>query len=295
MSDTQVRRRHEERNITLLGFVANILLLAAKVLVGIATHSAAIIADGLHSGSDLASDIAVLWSIRLGRRPADHDHHYGHARYDHISAAVIGILLIAAALWVGISSIVTLREKHPLLQSWLPFWAAIVSIVLKEGLYWVTRQVGRRYRNPALLANAWHHRSDAFSSIAVAAGIAAALIGGPRWAFLDHLTAIILAAFLVFIGVRIIRDSVCELSDLAPDPRTLEAVQRIVGEIPGVTGFHAFRARRTGGVVEMDVHIQVAPELTVRAGHDIATRVEKSVCAAYPEITSVVVHVEPAK
>ncbi len=294
MSLPQVRRKREEWRVTLAGLIANILLLVGKVAVGILTNSAAIVADGLHTGSDLASDVAVVWSLRLGRRPADHDHHFGHSRYDHIFAAIIGFLLFFAALWVAISSALTFKDKHPPLQSWIPFWTAIASIILKEALYWWTKEVGRRYRNPVLLANAWHHRSDAFSSLAVAAGITGALVGGARWAFLDHLTAIILAAFLIFIGGRIVYQSILELTDRAPDQQTVAAMRKLIGELPGVEGFHAFRARRTGGAIEMDVHIQVAPELTVQAGHEIATRLEKSICAAFPEISAVVVHVEPA-
>ncbi|MEO0080667.1 MAG: cation diffusion facilitator family transporter [candidate division WOR-3 bacterium] len=286
-------RVNEERSITLVGLVTNVLLTGLKIAVGALTGSAAIIADGLHSGSDLASDVAVLWSIRLARRPADSDHHFGHARYDNIFAVVIGVMLIIAALWVGIDSIKTIGERHAALTSWWPFWTAIASIVLKEGLYWWTRIIGRRYRNPAIIANAWHHRSDAFSSAAVAVGIAGTLIGGPRWAFLDHLTAVVLAAFLIYIGVRIVREAVHELSDRAPDEQTAAGIRKIISTIPGVVNFHAFRARRSGGIIEIDVHIHVAADITVKDGHDIATTVEKRVCAEFPDVSNVVVHIEP--
>lgn len=287
------RRILEERRVTVGGMVINVLLTVFKILVGVTGRSSAIIADGLHSGSDLASDIAVLWGIRAARRPADADHHFGHARYETIVTMFVGILLLAAALWVGIHSIATLPGKHPGLVSWLPFWAAVTSILLKETLYWVTRHVGRKYRNASIVANAWHHRSDAFSSVAAAAGIAGATIGGPNWAFLDHLTAVVLAAFLVVIGVRIVRDALFDLSDRAPDPASARRVHETISSIPGVVGFHACRARRSAGVIEIDVHVQVAPELTVRKGHDIATRVERDIRAALPGVTGVVVHIEP--
>ena len=288
------RRLKEERGITLVGLAVNTGLSLLKILVGFLANSAAIIADGLHSASDIASDVTVLWGLGLARRPADKDHHYGHGRYDSIFAALVGVILIAAALWVGADSLITLNSPHAPLTSWWPFAAAICSIVLKESLYWWTRAVGRRHRSPQLLANAWHHRSDAFSSIAAAVGIAGTLLGGPRWAFLDHLTAVVLAAFLLFIGARIIRDSVRDLSDRAPDPRVTAEIENIISTIPGVVSFHAFRARRSGGLIEMDVHVQVAPDITVEAGHDIATRVEAKVCAAFPEVSDVVVHIEPA-
>jgi cation diffusion facilitator family transporter len=273
--------------------VTNVLLTIAKVAVGLLFNSSAIIADGLHSGSDLASDVAVLWGIRAARRPADADHQYGHSRYEAIVSMIVGFLLVVAALWVGIESITTMQVKHGGPTSWLPFWAAVATIVVKEVLYWATIRVGRKHKNASIVANAWHHRSDAFSSLAAAVGIAGATVGGPRWAFLDHLTAVVLAAFLVIIGLNIIRGAMADLSDRAPDPAVKERIHAAISAIKGVVGFHACRARRSAGVIEMDVHVQVAPDITVQAGHDIATAVEEAVQKAVPEVTDVVVHVEP--
>jgi len=273
--------------------VTNVFLTAAKIVVGLLFNSTAIIADGLHSGSDLASDAAVLWGISASRRPADADHQYGHSRYEAIVTMIVGFLLVVAALWVGIESVATMQLRHSGPTSWLPFCAAVATIVVKEVLYWVTVRVGRRHRNSSIVANAWHHRSDAFSSLAVAVGIAGATVGGPRWAFLDHLTAVVLAAFLVIMGFRIVRDAMRELSDRAPDAATKERIHVAIAGIKGVVGFHACRARRSAGVIDMDVHVQVAPDITVRAGHDIATEVEEAVQRAVPEVTDVVVHVEP--
>ncbi len=286
----------EERRVTLFGLVVNLFLATGKVLVGLAAGSSAIIADGLHSASDLASDFVVLWGIAAAKRPADADHHYGHSRYESIITLFVGLLLVAAALFVGIESIVSLGRKHGAIRGWLPFWAAVVSIVFKESLYWWTRAVGRRYGNPAVLANAWHHRSDAFSSVAAAVGIAGALVGGDRWAFLDHVTAVVLAAFLVIIGIRVVRESLQKLSDRAPAPADVERMRAAVAAIPGVLGLHAFRARHSGagGMIEMDVHVEVDPALTVRQGHDIASQVESQLRNEMPDITGIVVHVEPA-
>lgn len=271
----------------------NVLLTIGKVAVGLLFNSAAIIADGLHSGSDLASDAAVLWGISASRRPADADHQYGHSRYEAIVTMVVGFLLVVAALWVGIESVGTMQVRHSGPTSWLPFCAALATIVAKEVLYRLTVRVGRKHKNSSIVANAWHHRSDAFSSLAAAVGIAGATAGGPRWAFLDHLTAVVLAAFLVIMGVRIVRDAMQELSDRAPDPATKERIHAAIVGIKGVVGFHACRARRSAGVIDMDVHVQVAPDMTVRAGHDIATAVEEAVQKAVPEVTDVVVHIEP--
>ncbi|MFO7674835.1 MAG: cation diffusion facilitator family transporter [bacterium] len=293
MTNVAGRREREERAVTLAGLVINLGLAAGKVAVGVLGRSSAIIADGLHSASDLASDIAVLWGIRAARRPADAEHPYGHARYEALVTGFIGILLIVAALSIGAESLTTLGRPHDAAMSVWPLVAALVSVALKELLYWLTRAVGRRHRSSAVLANAWHHRSDAFSSVAAAAGIAGALIGGPRWQFLDHLTAVVLAAFLIVVGIDIVRDAVQELCDQAPAPEVQARMEKTISGIPGVGTFHAFRARRTGGLIEMDVHVQVDPGLSVRAGHDIATRVERELCREFPDVANVVVHVEP--
>ncbi len=284
-----------ERRVTITGMVINILLTIGKLIAGLTAQSNAIIADGLHSLSDLGSDIPVLWGITASKRPPDQDHHYGHFRYETITALFVGILLVIAALYIAIQAFITLSEKHGRIRSWFPFYAALASIVLKEILYWWTRAVGKRFHNPAIIANAWHHRSDAFSSIAAGAGILGALIGGERWSFLDHITAILLASFLIYIAARIIRESLSKLSDRAPHPEVLNHLRKTISAIPGVRGFHAFRARHcgAGNRVEMDVHIQVDPKISVAAGHEIANRVEKEIRSANPDVTNIVVHIEP--
>ncbi|MBN2538273.1 cation transporter [candidate division WOR-3 bacterium] len=283
-----------ERRVTALSIVVNAGLGLGKTGVGLAGHSTALIADGLHSLSDLASDLAVLWAIRAARRPADADHHYGHQRYESLVTLFVGFLLVAAALYVGIHSLVTLGERHTGPLNWWPFWVAVASILLKEVLFWLTRTVGRRTSNRAVIANAWHHRTDSFSSVAAAAGIAGTLLGGPRWQFLDHLTGVVLATFLVYVGVRIARDAARELSDRSPDPEEQQRMAAVIGSIPGITGFHALRARRSGGLVEVDIHVLVDGNITVRAGHSLASEVESRLYAEFPEVASVVVHVEPA-
>ncbi len=273
--------------------VTNIVLTITKIAFGLLFNSTAIIADGFHSGSDLASDIAVLWGIPAARRPADADHQYGHSRYETIVTMVVGFLLIGAALWVAIESIATMSVRHSGPTSWLPFWAAVATIVLKEPLYWLTRRVGMRHHNASVVANAWHHRADSLAALAAGIGIAVATAGGPRWAFVDHLTAVVLAAFLFIMGLNIVRGAMQELSDRAPDPAVEDRIHSAITAINGVVGFHACRARRSAGVIDMDVHVQVAPDITVRAGHDIATAVEEAVQKAVPEVSDVVVHVEP--
>lgn len=285
----------EERTVALAGAGVNVAVAGTSIVVGIVAGSSAIIADGLHTCADLASDFMVLWGIRAAKRPADDCHHYGHARYETMTAMFVGFALIAAAAFVAVQSIVTLREQHAGSIGWAPFWTAVAAIVLKEGMYWWTRAVGKKYKNQALLASAWHHRSDAFSSVAAAAGIGGAVIGGPRWSFLDHLTAVVLAAFLVVIGGRIVRTALRRLADRAPGPEVLARMQQVISTIPGVRGFHAIRARHSGAGdrIEMDVHVQVDPNLTVGQGHEIATRVEEQLRTALPDVAGAVVHIEP--
>jgi cation diffusion facilitator family transporter len=293
--DQSSRQITLERRVTVAGMLINILLVGGKLSAGIIGRSSAIIADGLHSFSDLASDIMVLWGIRAAKQPPDEDHHYGHFRYEAIVALLVGILLIAAALFIAGEAIITISQRHSGLRNWSPFYMAVSSIILKELLYWWTRAVGKKYHNPAIIANAWHHRSDAFSSIAAAVGIAGALIGGERWSFLDHLTAVLLASFLIYIGVRIVRDAWHRLCDRAPGPEAQNQLKAAIARIPGVKSYHSFRARHTGAGnrIEMDVHIEVDPAISVQEGHEIASRVEQEIRRANPDVGGIVVHIEP--
>lgn len=286
-----------ERRVTVAGLVINVLLVIGKLGAGLVSGSSAIIADGWHSLSDLASDIMVLWGIRAAKMPPDQDHHYGHSRYEAIVALLVGVLLIGAALFIAGEAIFTLSQRHGRLSSWIPFYMAIGSIITKELLYWWTRSVGKKFHNPAIIANAWHHRSDAFSSIAAAAGIAGSILGGEPWAFLDHLTAVLLSAFLVFIGVRIVQDGWQRLCDRAPELEAQQRLKMVITSIPGVKNFHAFRARHSGAgrKIEMDVHIEVDPSLTVQEGHRIATQVEREIKRTNPDVNSIVVHIEPER
>lgn len=291
-----VGRLREERTVALSGMGINVAIVAGSLVTGILGHSSAIIADGMHTIADLFSDFAVLWGIHASKRPADADHHYGHARYESMAAMFIGFLLIGAAGLISIQGILTMSEQHSgTVVAWSPFWVAVSAIALKEGMYWWTRHVGRKYSNHALVASAWHHRSDALSSVVAAAGIGAAVLGGRRWAFLDHVTAIVLAAFLLVIAVRIIRDSLRKLSDRAPQPELQNRLHAAIAGIPGVLSFHAFRARQAGAgnLIEMDVHVQVDPVLSVKQGHDVATKVERDLRQAFPDVTNVIVHIEP--
>ncbi len=280
--------------VTWVGLVVNAVLTAGKVAAGLVFGSQAILADGLHSASDLVTDAAVLWGLKVSGRPADHDHHFGHLRAATLAAMFVGTMLLVAAGWIAGQALWTLRERHARVEAMVPLLWAVGSVVLKEWLFRVTRAVGRRIGDPSIEANAWHHRTDAFTSIAAAAGLGGILAGGPDWAFLDHVTAVGLAVYLAVVAVRIVRESAAELMDRAPDTQTMASIEDIVASTPGVMGYHAVRARRLGGRVSMDIHVQVDPDLTVRQGHDIATEVEHRVAESSVGVVQVVVHVEPA-
>jgi len=288
-----VARLSTPHGITWLSVWGNLLLSGGKVVAGVLCNSQTIIADGVHSLSDLATDAAVLAGLRVSGKPADTDHHYGHGRVTTLVTMFVGAALLATAAWIAVRALLTLAEPHGPVRAAVPFWVAVVSIIVKEVLYRLTVRVGRRVGDASIVANAWHHRSDSWSSVAAAAGLAGVALGGPGWAFLDHVTAVVLSSFLVVIGARILWDSAGELIDRAPDQRTQASIEAIVATTEGVKGYHAVRARRIGGKVAIDVRIHVTPDLTVREGHDIATLVTRRLLECEHNVAEVVVHIEP--
>jgi cation diffusion facilitator family transporter len=282
------------RSVTWLGMGVNAALGVSKVVVGVVFRSQAILADGFHSASDMVTDAAVLAGLRVSEKPADEDHHYGHRRASTLAALFVGLGLIGVSVWIAYKALLGLHGPAEAVRGPLPFAMAVVSIPAKEVLYRLTRRVGRRFGDMSLTANAWHHRSDAFTSLAAAVGLGGVLIGGADWHFLDHVTALLLAVFLLAAAVRVLRESAEEMMDRAPGRTLLDRIERTVGETEGVRSFHAFRARKVAGKIEMDIHVHVDPELTVRQGHAIATDVKQRVLDADPSVVEAIVHVEPA-
>ncbi len=281
------------QGVTWLGLWMNALLSAAKIASGVVFSSQTILADGFHSLSDLVTDVAVLAGIRVADKPADGTHRYGHRRVTTLVTVFVGLSLFGAAVWIAWTAIATHREQHDQVRAVVPLIAALVSVPVKELLYRLTRRVGERERDSSLVANAWHHRTDAFTSVAAAAGLAGIVIGGPDWAFLDHVVAVVLAAFLAVVAVRIVRESLGELVDSAPPDDVLERIARCLDGTGGVNSHHELRARLMGGRVAVDVHLLVDPEMSVREGHDIAEEAKRRVLACGCDVIEVVVHVEP--
>ena len=281
------------KGVTWAGLLCNIALSAGKITAGVVFTSQAILADGLHGGSDMITDLVVLLGLRASDRQADGCHPYGHRRVGTLVAMFVGAALLAAATIIVFGAIVSLRDGVCPVASIVPFCLAAATIPIKEILFRITRRVADRDDNIALQANAWHHRSDAVTSVAAAIGLAGVAIGGRQWAFLDSLTGIVLSAFLVVVAVRIMHRAACELVDRAPGQVTLDRSRPVLRQNDGVRGFNALRARQIGGKVAMDVHIMVDPDLTVAQGHEIATALKHHIIASDQRVIEVVVHVEP--
>ena len=281
--------------VTSLGIIVNIALGVVKIGVGVATASQALLADGLHSVSDLVTDAAVLVGLQVSGKPPDSNHHFGHRRVTTIVTMFVGAALLVTAGWIIYRAIASHAEIHSTDGMGLAFLVALVSVAPKEYLFRITVSVGRRTGDSSVLANAWHHRTDAFTSVAAAVGLGGIVLGGPRFAFLDHLTAVVLSSFLIVTSLRFLRDSANELVDRAPMRATIESIERTISETSGVAGFHALRVRGAGGMLTLDVHVLVDPELSVVEGHDVATAVRDRILGCGCDVLDAIVHVEPAR
>ncbi|MBT3199358.1 MAG: cation transporter [Phycisphaerales bacterium] len=281
------------KGVTWAGLICSMFLSAGKIIAGLVFASQAILADGLHGASDMITDMVVLIGLKASGREADGCHPYGHRRIGTLVAMFVGAALLAAAAIIVIGAIGSLREDICPVPSLIPLCLAAVTIPIKEILFRITRLTAERDDNIALRANAWHHRSDALTSIAAVVGLAGVAIGGRQWAFLDAITGIVLAAFLSVVAVRIIHQAASELIDRAPGQATLDGITAVLRQTDGVKDFHALRARQVGGKVAMDVHILVAPELTVAQGHEIASVLKHHIMSSDQRVVEVVVHVEP--
>jgi cation diffusion facilitator family transporter len=289
------RREPDEsgRSVTLVGVVVNAFLIFFKFLAGVLGHSQALIADAVHSISDLFTDFVVLLGLRIGRRAPDEKHHFGHARIETLASAIVGLALVATALYLGIGAswnIYRHTEYHP---TWLALVGAAVSIALKEALYHYTVRIGRRIKSSAIVANAWHHRSDALSSVAVLLGVAGARIK-PSWHILDSYAALCVSFFIIKVGLQILRGALREFIDTAPQPEILTKIRQCTLGVDGVIDMHDLRARTSGGLHQMELHIVVDGRLPVAEGHRIAKAVESCLAEEIADLDQIIVHVDPA-
>lgn len=273
------------------GVAVNGPLALAKIAAGVTAHSQALVADGVHSLSDLASDAAVIWALGHSHRPPDADHPFGHARFETLATLAVAAMLGLAAAGILIEA--GLRALGPAAgtPSALALWVAALSVGLKEALFRHTRKVALRTGSAMMAANAWHHRSDAVSSVVALAGIGAAMAG---WPLADALGAAIIALMLARIAWRYGRPAAHELVDTAPPDALAQAVTDALTAVPGVRDAHDLRLRRVGRLVQADVHIALDPAMTLSEAHRLSEAARAEVLAHVPEVADIVIHPEPA-
>jgi len=273
------------------GLIVNLLLSIGKLVVGYIGHSQALIADGLHSLSDLVSDAMVLMATHHSNIDADEDHPYGHARYETFATITLAVLLSVVGIGIGVDAINHLIDyKSIAVPTQITLVIAGISIISKEVLYQYTMLVARRVKSKLLEANAWHHRSDAISSIVVFIGIAGAMLGYP---LLDSVAAIVVALMICKIGWDLGHQSFQELVDTGLEPETLQAMETTILSVDGVNQMHMLRTRKMGHSALADVHILVSPKLSVSEGHQISEAVEMALTKKFDEIIDVTVHIDP--
>ena len=292
------KRYQEAMRVTVVGIIANLILVVVKFLAGFLGRSGAIIADAVHSLSDFASDIIVIAGLRLARRPADECHKYGHGKFETLSAMFLGLVLLATAagiMWKGILTLNDYMNGEILVRpGWIAVYAAILSIVVKEWPYRYTVRAGKKVNSRSLIANAVHHRSDALSSIAAMAGIGGAIMLGEKWRVLDPVAALIVGGLIVWAAVKILRETIDELLEKSLGSEEENRILDLVRQVEGAMNPHNLKTRKIGSQVAIDIHIHVERSLTVPEAHDISTAVENRVKDHYGAASIVYVHIEPS-
>ena len=273
--------------VTWVGLLTNVALALLKAVAGIFSNSAAMIADAGHSFSDVLTDIVALWALRMAQTPKDKNHPYGHGKFETIGALFLALMLIATGIGIAIHAFE--KVEHREIPGNLALGVAIVSILLKEVLYQVTSHIGKRNHSRMLIANAWHHRSDAISSVVALIGIGGAQLGFP---VLDPIAGILVAGWIIKTGLTIGYNSVKELSDEAVEEGLLIELKQALTQIAGVEKYHDLRSRRMGSYVLVDLHVQVDARLSVSAAHQIGERVRMVLLEQNPQVNEVLVHID---
>ena len=292
-----MNRSKEIYKVTLIGSIVNMVLLIFKFAAGIFGHSAAMIADAVHSLSDFVTDIIVLVFVHISNKPKDTSHDYGHGKYETLALTIIGLALLSVAIGIIYSGAVHIIAwiNGDTLQSpgLLALWAALLSIVLKEGIYRYSMMKARQLHSQAVEANAWHHRSDALSSIGTTAGIAGAIFLGQRWAVLDPIASIIVGVFIIKVSVELLRNGIGDLMEQSLPEGIEQEILESVAALPDVAEPHDLRTRRIGNHYAIELHILMDGNITLNEAHEKASEVEQLLRDRYGENTHVAVHVEP--
>ncbi|MFO7622514.1 MAG: cation diffusion facilitator family transporter [Bacteroidales bacterium] len=291
------RRVRKIKEVTLIGSFINILLTAGKITAGIAGKSSAMIADGVHSLSDLLTDIIVIIFVGVSGKERDSDHRYGHGKYETFATMLVSFILFLVGtgiFWSGARKVIDSINGVSIEQPGLiALYAALVSIVSKEALFWYTKIAGRDINSQALVANAWHHRSDAFTSMGTALGISGAIFLGEKWRILDPIAGIIVSLFILKIAWKIANPSVKELLESSLPAETENDISDIITNTPGVECFHNLRTRKIGEAIAIDVHVKVNKDLSVESSHHIASEIENSLREKFGSHSHIGIHIEP--
>ncbi|RHR82513.1 cation diffusion facilitator family transporter [Odoribacter sp. AF15-53] len=295
----KMSRERQIYKVTIIGSIANFVLLVFKFVAGVLGKSSAMIADAVHSLSDFVTDIIVLVFVKVSAKPQDAGHDYGHGKYETLATAIIGLVLLMVGtgiFWSGLSKILAVSRGEEIgSPDLIALIAAVVSIVVKEILYRYSVIVGRRVQSQAVVANAWHHRSDAFSSIGTALGIAGAIFLGKDWHILDPIAAVVVSVFIVKVSIQLLIPCMNDLLEKSLPEKVEKEIITIIKEDPQVADPHNLKTRRIGNDCAIEVHIRVYPDMTVREAHVVATGIENRLRAKFGARTHVAVHVEPTK
>lgn len=280
------------RNITLWGLALNLIISIVKFTVGFLGNSQAVIADAVHSFSDSSTDMVILFGVKYWTAPPDENHPYGHKKIESLLTILIGIILLFTALGIGYHAITTINAVHTHAIKMFTLIGPALSLIIKEILFRKTYKIGVRYNSSSVKANAWHHRSDSLSSIPVILAVVASLIY-PKLIYLDHIGAIVVAAFITKMAFDIIFTNISELIDSGIGKDELEEISQIIASHPEVKGFHKVRSRKLGSSIYIDLHLEVDGKLSVFSGHEISTKVKNNLIESNSKIIDVVVHLEP--
>ncbi len=292
-------RERAVRNVTLKGGAINVALLILKFATGVLGHSAAMIADAVHSLSDFLTDIVVLVFVHLSEKPEDEDHDYGHGKYETMATSLIGIALLVVGLMIfyqGAEKIISMIQGHPLNSPGIiALVAALMSVVLKEWCYRFTVKVGRKYDSQAVVANAWHHRSDAFSSIGTSLGIGGAVLLGAHWAVLDAVAAVVVSVFIIKTAYDLVSHATGELLEKSLPRDVEDEILKIAESVKGVSGIHNLRTRRIGSHCAIEMHVRMAGDMSLYESHRLTTVIEQRLREQFGRNTHIGIHVEPLK
>lgn len=292
-------RERKIYSVTLLGSLVNVLLLLAKFVAGIVGNSAAMIADAVHSLSDFLTDIVVMVFVRISSMPEDEDHDYGHGKYETVATSIIGLVLLyvgAVIGWKGLCKIWDFAHGAQIQQPGvIALAAAIISVLSKEWIFRLTRKVAKDVDSQALYANAWHHRSDALSSIGTAVGIGAAVLFGRKWVVFDPVAAVVVSVFIVITALKIIGESYGELLEKSLSAQTEDRIREIVLSEDGVSDIHHLRTRKLGNRIAIEMHLRMPGETSLEIAHRHASSIESRLRAEFGRNTHIMIHLEPVK